>query len=446
MRLVAPAWLAAALGPLAAFAAELHVPDAFPTVSAALDAAAPGDEIVLAPGVFPLASERSGIDVTIRGAGRGVSILDGGGTSVLVLDESNLVLRSVTVRNGEDGVELLADSTATLEDVRFEGNTRDGFELNRRSSAVATNCEFVNQGDDGIDMQRNASFLCTGCVITDNEDDGIEIRLNPFEGPPVAVEIASSRIERNGGVGIQLIDYTEATLRSFHFHDLVIAGNVDGGVTWQCCGDSGEDLDGWPGDEPVLIEHATIVGNGGPGVEGGAAGLMRVRESILFDNGFDLYQVGGPLGVNLIGVDPLFTTDYRLSFASPAVWAAEDGGDLGAYPMRECSNGVDDDADTRIDVDDTGCAGIDDPAEYLPVHPGCGLGAELAPLLALYGALRLRRRGAAGGASFGAAGGASFGAAGGASFASARSASRTSVRTMRAAGSTSSTSAHDSPA
>jgi len=27
----------------------------------------------------------------------------------------------------------------------------------------------------------------------------------------------------------------------------------------------------------VLIERATIVGNGGPGVEGGAAGLMEVR-------------------------------------------------------------------------------------------------------------------------------------------------------------------------
>src|SRR5688572_15847920 len=48
MRLAAPAYLAAALAPGAAVAAELHVPGGFPTVAAALDAAAPGDEVVLA--------------------------------------------------------------------------------------------------------------------------------------------------------------------------------------------------------------------------------------------------------------------------------------------------------------------------------------------------------------------------------------------------------------
>jgi hypothetical protein len=430
MRLVAPVWLAVALAPAAALAAELHVPASFPTVAAALDAAAPGDEIVLAAGVFPLATERTGLDVTIRGAGRGVSILDGGGTTVLVLVDSTLVLRSLTVRNGEDGVELNSDSTATIEDVRFELNARDGFELNRRSSAVATNVEFVNQGDDGIDMQRNATFLCTDCTISDNDDDGIEIRLEPFTGPAVSVEIASSRIERNEGVGIQLIDYTQATLRSFFFHDLVVADNARGGVTWQCCGDSSEDLDGWPGDEPVRIERATIVGNGGPGVEGGAAGLMEVRDSIVFGNAFELYQVGGPLGANLVGVDPLFTADYRLSLDSPAVGAGEAGGDLGAFPMRECSNGADDDVDGLVDLDDIGCGSIDDPTEYVPAHTGCGLGPELALLLPLLGAQRARR----------------LRAGFAASLASARSASRTSVRTMRAAGSTSSTSPHDSPA
>ena len=237
---------------------------------------------MLAAGVFPLATEREGIHVTIRGAGRELSILDGGGTTGLLLFDSTLTLRALTVRNAEDGVHL-SDSSAVIEDVRFDACTRDGLELNRRSSAIATDVEFVNMGDDGIDMGRNASLLCTDCLIADNEDDGIEIRLNDFTGPPVTIEVRQSRIERNGGVGIQLIDYEEPNPRTFHFHDVLIAENVDGGVTWQCCGDSGEDLDGWPGDEPVLIERATIVGNGGPGVEGGAPGLMEVRDSIVFE-------------------------------------------------------------------------------------------------------------------------------------------------------------------
>ena len=172
----------------------------------------------------------------------------------------------------------------------------------------------------------------------------------------------------------------------------MIAQNVDGGVTWQCCGDSGEDLDGWPGDEPVLIERATIVGNGGPGVEGGAAGLMEVRDSIVFGNAFDLYQVGGPLGANLVGIDPLFTGDYRLSLASSAVGAAAGGGDLGAFPMRECSNGADDDGDGRADLADTGCPDLDDDQEWVAfVGVGCGIGPELALLFAALSWLRARR-------------------------------------------------------
>lgn len=391
MRAACSAWLLVFLVPSLAPAAELHVPGQYASVAAALDAAATGDEIVLAAGVFPLATERDGIHVTIRGAGRELSVLDGGGTTGLLLFNSTLTLRALTVRNAEDGVHL-SDSSAVIEDVRFEACTRDGLELNRRSSAIATDVEFVNMGDDGIDMGRNASLLCTNCLIADNEDDGIEIRLNDFTGPPVTIEVRESRIERNGGVGIQLIDSEEPNPRTFHFHDVLIAENVDGGVTWQCCGDSGEDLDGWPGDEPVLIERATIVGNGGPGVEGGAAGLMEVRDSIVFGNAFDLYQVGGPLGANLVGVDPLFTSDHRLSLASPAVGAAVGGGDLGAFPMRECSNGADDDGDGQVDLADNGCPDLDDAAEWVAfVGVGCGLGPELALLFAALSWLRARR-------------------------------------------------------
>ncbi len=387
MRVGFAAVLFVALVSSAAAAAELHVPGAFATVSAALDAAAPGDEIVLAAGVFPLATTRDGIDVTIRGAGRDVSFLDGGGANVLLLTNSTLVLRALTVRNGSDGVNV-SDGSALLEAVRFETCTRDGFELGRGSAGVATDVEFVHQGDDGIDLGRDASLLCTGCLIADNGDDGIEIRLQDFTGPAVTVEVAHSRIERNGGVGIQLIDDQDATARSFHFHDVLIASNVDGGVTWQCCSDSGEDLEGWPGDEPVLIERATIVGNGGPGVEGGAAGLMEVRDSIVFGNAFELYQVGGPLGTNLVGVDPLFTTDHRLSLASPAVGAAPGGGDLGAFPLRACSDGADNDGDGLVDLADAGCASLDDANEFQP--SGFGFGCGIGPELALaFGALAL---------------------------------------------------------
>jgi hypothetical protein len=392
VRLRSCAALLAWTAPASADAAVLHVPASFPTVAAALNAAAPGDVVQVAAGVFAPAHVDVGLDVTIRGAGLGATVLDGNGATVLDVSASSLVLEDLTVRDGADGI-ALEGSALALTRVRVE-DASDGIDLSD-SSLVAVDSEFALNSDDSIDLDDASSLRCTRCKVVGNGDDGIEVRLHDCSGPALLIEVASSRIEGNEEAGIQLIDYPGLTPRSFWFHDLVVASNAQGGITWQCCGDTAEDLDGWPGPEPVLVERATIVGNGGPGVEGGAPGLMEVRDSIVWQNVTDLNGVGGPLGTNLVGVDPLFTTDYRLSLASPAVGAAPGGGDLGAFPWRECSDGYDNDGDGWIDLADSGCPDLDDATELVPTGGGggggggCGLGPELAPLL---GALALRRR------------------------------------------------------
>ena len=75
--------------------------------------------------------------------------------------------------------------------------------------------------------------------------------------------------------------------------------------------------------------------------------------------------------------------------------------DLGA--VGECVDGIDNDSDGTVDhaggpsgeAADTGCFGIGDPVEKRPPPPpsGCGIGPELAPLLGLLAAVRVRRRG-----------------------------------------------------
>lgn len=378
-----------AVAPAAVGALERHVPGDHPTVEAALNAAEPGDVIVVAAGTFPLSTSRTGIQLTIRGAGMTATVLDGGGGTLLRLTNSTVALEDLTLHDGSDGI-AASGSQVSLDSVRVE-LCSDGVDMSN-SSLVAIDSEFVQNGDDGIDLDDASSLRCTRCIASDNGDDGIEIRLHDFTGPPLAIEVGWSRIERNEEVGIQLIDYPATTARSFHFHDLLVAGNALGGITWQCCGDTVEDLDGWPGPEPVLIERATLVGNGGPGVEGGAAGAMTLRESILWQNAPDLYQVGGPLGTNGVGVDPLLTADFRLALTSPARHAGANGGDLGAFPWRECSDGADNDADAAVDLGDPHCTSLDDPSEYSPPPAGCGLGPELAPLLGLLAAARRRPR------------------------------------------------------
>lgn len=365
------------------------MPGGFASVNAALNAAQAGDEIVVGPGTFPLATLRTGLQVTIRGAGRTASVLDGNGSTILGLTSSQVTLADLTLRDGADGVRTI-DSDVSFDSVRVE-LCSDGVDMGAGSSLTAWNSEFVFNSDDGIDLDNDSELICLFCTVTDNGDDGIEVRLHDFVGPLLEIEVGWSRIERNDEVGIQLIDYPATTARSFYFHDLVVAGNALGGITWQCCGDTVEDLEGWPGPEPVRIERATIVGNGGPGVEGGAPGKMELNDSILWQNSHNLYQVGGPLGTNLVGEDPLFSTDYRLALASPAVGAAPGGGELGAFPLRQCSDGADNDGDSAIDLADAQCANLDDPTEAPSAPLGCGLGPELVPVLALFAVIRCAR-------------------------------------------------------
>jgi hypothetical protein len=67
----------AALRTPASFAHTLHVPTDYPTIQAAVDAAQPGDLVLIAPGVYHEAVKVKNPGITIRGVDRNSVILDG---------------------------------------------------------------------------------------------------------------------------------------------------------------------------------------------------------------------------------------------------------------------------------------------------------------------------------------------------------------------------------
>ncbi|MFG0274647.1 MAG: right-handed parallel beta-helix repeat-containing protein [Phycisphaerales bacterium] len=156
------------LGALAAeeaSGAEIHVPADHATIGAAMIAAAPGDEIVVAPGTYsngvqPLISSGlgQGKDLVIRSSGGPeVTILDGLGTIRLVelyQQESNaFVIEGFTLRNGVfatnwGGAMLLWDASPTVRNCIFEFNDA------QYGGAVAN-----YQGGNGV---------FEGCVFRDN--------------------------------------------------------------------------------------------------------------------------------------------------------------------------------------------------------------------------------------------------------------------------------------
>jgi hypothetical protein len=82
--------------------AVLRVPEDHDTIQAAVDAAEPGDLVLIAEGVYEEAVDVTTEDITIRGVDRNEVILDGGfelENGIRVLDTDGVVVENMTARN-----------------------------------------------------------------------------------------------------------------------------------------------------------------------------------------------------------------------------------------------------------------------------------------------------------------------------------------------------------
>ena len=115
--------------------ATLDVPDEFPTIALAIEAAADGDLILVAPGVYNEAIDFQGKAVRVEAmTGFGETIIDGTGlTSAIVTmmngEDENSVLRGFTLANGTAG---FAVSGQSEQDGRWRALPLRGFTTHRR--------------------------------------------------------------------------------------------------------------------------------------------------------------------------------------------------------------------------------------------------------------------------------------------------------------------------
>ena len=187
---------------LSASGVDIMVPSpGAPTLQAAIDAAAPLDRILIAPGVHAMPAGPIAKPLTIEGIGGALGcVLDGGGAStvllapVIDLGKGTLVLRGVTVRSGRAWT--AASGTLQIERCRFLENGRDEdaggalavlagatlrvvdsvFERNRSCCGGAIYCHFAP-----------ARLEATGCVFLDNS--------SPFEGGAIHFTSSSSTLD-----------------------------------------------------------------------------------------------------------------------------------------------------------------------------------------------------------------------------------------------------------
>lgn len=160
LALVMTAWLAGS----AAAQTTIRVPADQPTVQAAIDAAAPGDTVLVAPGTYVERINFSGKAITVASeAGPAVTIIDGNAGGVVATfnggEGRTAVLRGFTITNGggfSGGGVAVSNSSPTI-----DGNV---IAENRGCDGIGINVSFGSPLIVGNQITRNMRSGCSGGV------------------------------------------------------------------------------------------------------------------------------------------------------------------------------------------------------------------------------------------------------------------------------------------
>ncbi len=407
---------------LPADAATLEVPSQYPTIQSAIDAAANGDLVLIAPGtyvespvltgktitvasLFHTTGDRNYIDQTVIDGGGGARVIRVGASAALP------ALVGLTLRNASDGVS--ANGKFHFLDNRVT-DTGDGIDYEAGSGGLVRGCVFEGNNDDGIDLDHSVTTIIENNTIRNNGDDGIEIRLQPYSGPHLANVIRNNSITGNDEDGIQFISYDVLTPRSFHIEGNLILNNAMAGVGMMCCENSVENYQGASVLERIGLFNNTFSGNN-YGVTGGdslvavnnvfvnttnvalrnADGGSIAAYNLFFGNGTDHDQSNVDIGTTLLE-DPLLKPDHGLASGSPAidagtasfevdgvvVWSKDAGEYSGAAPDLGAIERTD-----TVDVIDGGSPWH---IEFLPPTPNPSRGSTaLSVIVPAAGRVRL---------------------------------------------------------
>jgi len=345
----------AALFATPAGAATRLVPARYTTIQAAINAAADGDVIEVAPGVYPQALSVTGKTLTIRSrfvtsgdpADIEATVLDGNGADVVTLRSgADVLLQGLHLTDGSAAVRANVGTRLEFVDGRVR-DTSDGISLEGGTAAadpitraVILRSILEHNSDDAVDSDNKAEVFVEDCDIRANGDDGIEIRLqgNRFAaGESIAHVIRNSRLTGNGEDGIQLIDYDALTPRSFRIEGNVLAKNTAAGLGIMCDGNTIESFEGCPMPEAVRLVNNSFVendhglsggidligvnnlfyGNAGVGAKN-VAGASLLVASLFHANGTD--HTGSNLDAATTRFDePFLTSSFLLADGSPAI-------------------------------------------------------------------------------------------------------------------------------
>lgn len=333
---------------LATHATVLRVPQDYPTIQGAIDAAPPRSLVLVSPGTYvetvtiaktvTLAStyytigDRSLIDRTTIQA-PSVSAETVVVTSAAGPETQVIGFRITTGRNG-----ILVSGATKVIGNHVVGIETDAVEYKRDAVGLVQDNVLESSGDDGIDLNYSHAVVRDN-LIRQNNGDGIEFRIVDRLSAVSNSVFRGNHITANRRDGIQLIDEdttvptaTKIVIERnlIESNELVGLGLMDGAV-------SSEDFRGASLLERIVVGSNTFVGNA-YGITGGdnmtavnnifagntTAALRRVDGGSLAT--YNIFWANGLVsdGSNLdaahaLLADPLLDGSYRLQAGSPAI-------------------------------------------------------------------------------------------------------------------------------
>ncbi|HEU0297494.1 MAG TPA: DNRLRE domain-containing protein [Anaerolineales bacterium] len=336
------------LHPVSSSAATIRVPQDYPTIQAAVNAAVTGDVVLVSPGTYFENVTISGKTITLASLYYTSSdpqyidstIIDGLGSTVQgtfgVLVDSNVgpetTIIGLTIRNGYDGIAAKTKLNILNNHIVANG---DGIDYSSSGGILRGNL-LENNSDDGIDMDNRTEGIFENNTSRNNSEDGIEIRLQDYVGTMLNITIRSNQIYGNHGDGIQLISYNVLTNRTLTIEDNLLKGNNMVGLGLMDSALSGEDYRAANVPERIYLFNNTFDGNN-YGVSGGdnivavnnifanstTQGLKNVdggsilAYSMFWNNNID--QNGSNLDTSTTYyVNPLLDANDQLLYGSPA--------------------------------------------------------------------------------------------------------------------------------
>lgn len=177
----------------------LHVPRDFPTIQGALDAAQPGDRVLVAPGEYRESLSMLYADNVILEGRKGAVILP--------VDDEKYALRiedcrGITVRRlkFQNGIELVTSIQITLERLKVEATRGEGVSATRVDDLAIDRCNLRGTGTAGIYVRDSQRLRVTRNKIRDAGATGIAVMEITAPSPDALIQ--DNLIERSASFAI----------------------------------------------------------------------------------------------------------------------------------------------------------------------------------------------------------------------------------------------------